>query len=539
VSQKAQKYQSFDYIIVGAGSAGCVLANRLTRDPSVHVLLIEAGDWDRDGLISLPMGIKPMTEKKLYQWSDVSEPDAGLNGRIMEIPHGKVIGGGSSINYMAHTRGHPADFDRWAAQGATGWNYDQVLPFFKECETWEGGADPWRGGDGELGALTAPMDDPIHQAWFAAVRSLGYNLTPDYNGVAPEGFGPLQYSIRNGRRSSSAQAFLRPAQRRQNLTVRTNSTVTKLLFEGKRVVGVEYMIDGRREIVASTVRTVLCLGAINTPHLLMLSGVGPADHLRSMGITPIVDLPVGKNLEDHLGIAMMWRRPRPGTFHRALRFDRAVVNMLRALLFRNGPSSRLPGVIVGFLKSKPQLPQPDLQLFLQLLPPNADVWFPGFKRAYQDGFAIRAQLVGQKSRGEILLKSADPNDRPRVFYNSLSAPEDLETMREGFKRAWAIGNSPELAAFRGKPVLPAHLPNSDAEIDTFIRENAIQLYHPSSTCRMGNDDNAVVNPDLSVRGLKGLSVVDASVMPNLVSANPSVVIMMMAAKAAAMWQQAA
>lgn len=528
--------ESFDVVIVGAGSAGCVLANRLTQDPHLRVLLLEAGGWDWNPLISIPPGARKLSQYGLYDWKDLSEPDPGLNGRRMAIPHGKVIGGGSSTNFLAHTRGHPADYDRWVEQGAVGWSYEEVLPHFKACETWEGGANPWRGGDGELGAREAPLEDPIFKAWFAAARSLGYEITPDYNGQTPEGFGPAQYSLRNGRRSSSAEAFLRPALKRPNLTVRTGALATRVLFEGRRARGVEYVTRGRRQQVIAAQRTVLCLGAINTPHLLMLSGVGPADHLKTMGISPIVDLPVGKNLEDHLGIATFWTRPEPGSFNRSLRFDRMATNMLRAYLLRTGPASQLPGVILAFLKSNPAFAQPDLELIINLAPFGADLWFPGLKPAYEDGFGIRTQLVSQESRGEVLLRTADPNDRPVVFYNSLSAQQDLEVLREGYKRTWALGSAPELSEFRGEPSFPTRELKTDREIDAFIRQTAIQLYHPACTCRMGAGPDAVLEPDLSVRGVEALNIVDASAMPRLVTANPNVPIMMMAAKAAAMWR---
>jgi choline dehydrogenase-like flavoprotein len=382
------------------------------------------------------------------------------------------------------------------------------------------------------------MTDPIYKAWFEMARSLGYDITADYNGQHPEGFGPAQYSVRNGRRSSAAAAFLRPALKRPNLTVRTHATATKLLFQGNAVAGVEYVRHGRREVARSARRTVLCLGAIRTPHLLMLSGVGPADHLKAMGIGPVVDLSVGKNLEDHLAILTQWTRKQPGVFHQSLRLDRIAVNMIRAFLLGEGPATHIPGGVLAFIKSRPDLLQPDLELILQVVQPDADVWFPGLKRPYVDGFGFRSQLVSQQSRGDVLLRSANPLDRPRVIYNSLSAPQDIEVLRSGVRRTWAMGNSPELTEFRGEPLLPDRELKSDAEIDTFIRANAFQQYHPACTCKMGSDEHAVVDPDLNVRGLEGLSVVDASVMPRLVSANPNVPIMMIAAKAAAMWQDA-
>lgn len=526
---------TFDIVIVGAGSAGCVLANRLSADPKVRVLLLEAGDWDRNPLIAVPMAATLITQLNLYNWDDRSEPDPNLGGRRHAIPHGKVVGGSSSLNYMAHTRGHPEDFARWVRAGASGWSYEEVLPHFKAIEAWEGGEDAWRGGRGELGAVAPAPDDPIHGAWLAAAQRLGYPLTADFNGPTCEGFGPIQYTIKSGRRASSARTFLKPALGRRNLTVITRATATRLVLDGIRVLGVEYERDGRTHVALGADRTILSLGAINTPHLLMLSGIGPAAHLRQFGIAPVVDLPVGSTLEDHLGFALFWSRIGSSAFQRLLRVDRIGAAMLRAYLFGKGPAANLPPVFMAYLKSNPSLRQPDMELLLQLPAATAAYWFPGVRPAFRDQFGAKAYLLSQESLGEVRLKSADPKARPRIVYNSLSAPGDLETLRDAFKRIWALAMAPELAPFRGELAFPAEAPRTDGEIDDFIRSTATQQYHPAATCRMGGE-GSVLNPDLSVRGLVGLYVVDASAMPRLVSGNPNVTIMMMADKAARMWR---
>lgn len=527
---------NFDYVVVGAGSAGCVVAERLSRDACARVLLLEAGGWDRSPLIRMPMGIREMTAKQMFRWTDRSEPDALLQGRVNEVPHGKVIGGGSSVNYMAHTRGHPAIYDDWVRRGATGWGYADVLPYFKACESWEGGEDAWRGGSGPIGAQAGRLDDPLAQAWFAALRTQGYPITGDHNGQHPTGFGVLQYSIAGGQRASAARGFLQPALGRPNLTVITDALATQVLLSRRRAVGVSYLHQGQAH-TARAGKVVLSLGAINTPQLLMLSGIGPAHHLQQHGIAPLVDLPVGSGLEDHLAVEMQWARPQPGSFHRSLRLDRAALNLARALLWRSGPSATLPGVILGYDNTRGDAGPPDLQFYMHTPPPWADVWFPGLKRAYQDAMTIRVQLIGQHSRGEVRLRSPDPRERPAIHYRSLSDPRDLPVLREGVRRLLALAHARALDSFRGSPILPREVPRTDAEIDAFIHATASQQYHPGSTCRMGNGPDSVVDTDLHVHGVDRLAIVDASVMPKLVAANPNIPVIMMAAKASERWLQ--
>jgi len=495
-------------------------------------MLLEAGGRDLHPLISIPVGAAPMLRGRMFQWADSSEPDPTLNGRRQWVPHGRVLGGTSSINFFAATRGHAADYDRWEEAGAQGWNHKALLPFLKEIEHWCGPADARRGRNGEVGIVESASTDPIMPAWFDAVAGQGGALNSDYNANEQEGFGWLQFSIRDGRRSSSARAFLQPAMRRSNLTVRTGAHATRIIVEKGRATGIEYVRNGQSQRADAAVRLMLCLGAINTPHLLLLSGIGPADHLAGMGVPVVADLPVGLGLQDHLAVETGWTRNDYGALHASLRIDRLGVNMLRAGTLRSGPGTRLPGVLVGFERSDPALRQPDIEYLLNLSPPHADRWWPG--RPYRDGYGIRVQLMSQQSTGRVSLRSTDPMDRPQIEYRSLADPRDLAALREGLRRAIALGNSPELAPFRGEQILPAPI-STDDELDAFIRETASQQYHPASTCRMGTGEGTVVDPDLNVHGLDRLSIVDTSVMPHLISGHPNLPTMAMAAKAAANW----
>jgi 4-pyridoxate dehydrogenase len=517
--------------VVGAGSAGCVLASRLSEGGDATVLLLEAGGRDRHPYIHIPLGLGRMHDRGMFDWGYHTEPEPQLNGRRIEAMRGKVLGGSSSINVMAFTRGHPGDYDRWAQKGALGWSYADVLPYFKRCETWQDGESEWRGGSGPIGVEWAKTRDPLYDAWIAAAQAVGIPHTGDYNGRHPEGFGRSQYSIRNGRRSSAATAYLKPALARPNLTLEVSAHATRVLLSGARVAGVEYMQGCKVRRAEAAREVILCLGAFNTPQLLMRSGIGPADHLRRMGVSPVIDLPVGSNLQDHMAVMIAFTRPRAGSFHREMRADRMALSMLRAYLFGSGPATVVPGGLHAFIKTRPELAAPNIEFMFRGAPPSAALWFPGWKRPYADGFGIRPCLLHPDSRGEVLLRSSDPRDKIRIVTNFFSAPNDLPTLRQGVRIAREVAAQTPLARFRGAELTPEPKIQTDAEVDNWIRNVAATANHPASTCMMGIGPKAVVDPQFRVNGVERLRVVDASAMPDLVSAHINACVLMMAEKA--------
>jgi 4-pyridoxate dehydrogenase len=498
------------------------------------VLVVEAGGRDWHPYIHVPLGMGKLHERRMFDWGFVTEPEPNLNGRSIEASRGKVLGGSSSVNVMAYTRGNPGDFDRWAQKGATGWSYADVLPYFKRCETFEGGASAWRGGTGPLGTGFAKTTDPIFPAWIEAAKAAGIPNTTDYNAASQVGFGRGQYTIRNGRRSSAATAFLRPAMRRPNLTVETRALVTRVILRGTTAAGIEY-VKGGRVLQAGAAREVIVSGgAFSTPQILMLSGIGPAVHLRKVGVDPVIDLPVGGNLQDHLAVFLAFARSEPGPFHRQMRFDRMAVSMIRAWLLGTGPGTTVPGGLHAFIKTRPEIAVPDIEFMFRGAATDVRLWYPVIRRPRPDGFAIRPTLLHPDSRGEILLRSNDARDPMRIVYNFFSAPNDLAKLREGFRLARHIAYQQPLDRFRGAETAPGPSHQSDAEIDAYIRKTAITAHHPAATCPMGLGPGAVLDPQMRVRGVERLRVVDASAMPDLVSGHLNAAVLMMAEKAADM-----
>jgi choline dehydrogenase len=521
----------FDYVIVGAGSAGCVLADRLTEDGKYSVVVLEYGGSDRSIFVQMPSALSIPMGMSRYDWRYYTEPEPGLGGRRLHTPRGKVLGGSSSINGLVYIRGNAQDFQRWESEGATGWNYAAVLPYFRRAETRAEGGDAYRGDSGPLQTRYGTFSNPLHAVWLAAAKQAGYPQTKDVNGYQQEGFGRFDMTVGGGRRCSAANAYLRPAMRRPKLAVRTRALATRILFDGRRAIGIEYRqgdsiqrVRARREVILST-------GSINSPKLLKLSGIGPAAELRKHGIAVLRDLPgVGENLQDHLEFYFQVACTQPVTLYSSMGlFQRALIGA-RWLLFKNGLGATNHFETGGFIRSRAGVSFPDIQFhFLPLA-----VTYDGSSLAKEHGFQAHVGPMRSKSRGFVRLASADARDKPKILFNYLRHRDDMVEMRACVRLTREIFAQPAFDPYRGREIQPGADIVTDEQIDAFVRAKVESAYHPSCTCRMGRRDDpmTVVDPEARVIGIESLRVVDSSIMPSITTGNLNAPTIMLAEKCA-------
>ncbi|NBC21020.1 MAG: choline dehydrogenase [Alphaproteobacteria bacterium] len=527
--------QEFDYIIVGAGSAGCVLANRLSADPDIRVCLVEAGKKDTSLLVRMPAGVGSLLKgENDYNWGFETEPQAHMNGRRLYWPRGRGWGGSSSINGMVYIRGHARDYDQWRQMGLEGWGFADVLPYFRRSETFDGGEDEFHGGDGPLHVSQSPLNAPLYDAFIEAGQQAGHAFTPDFNGAQQEGVGPYQRTIHKGERWSASFGYLRPiAGKRDNLTVISTGLVTRVLVEDGRARGVEIVEGKGREPsrLRAAGEVIVCAGAVQSPQLLMLSGIGDPDTLKAHGIAPQVESPdIGTNLQDHLDVILVHEMTQKLSAYSQQAGLKKLGVGLRYLFSKSGPGADNFLQAGAFLKSREGLDRPDLQLHLV----NACMIDHGRVEVKKDGFTVHACQLRPESRGTVGLRSADPFDHPAIDPNYLAAQEDRRAMRESVRIMREICAQAGLADLRGPEMLPGPDVQSDEQIDAYVRETGETIYHPVGTVRMGNDARAPLDGALRLRGVEGLRVVDASVMPTLIGGNTNAPTIMIAEKAADM-----
>lgn len=523
--------EEFDFIVVGAGSAGCVLANRLSEDGLHRVLLIEAGGGDANPITKIPLTAGLAYYWKAINWNYEIEPQPHMDNRSVPWPRGKLLGGSSSINGMMYMRGNHADYDGWRQMGLQGWGYEDVLPYFIRSEGHADRKGPYHGTDGPFHVVTAKAENELYEAFLQSAEAVGHPRNDDFNGADQEGLGPYDFNIRNGRRESTATAFLRPAEARKNLDIWSRTHALKLILDGSRVVGLQVNRAGARQTVFAKREIVLSAGAIGSPQILELSGIGDPEVLKAAGVTSLHDLPaVGTNLHDHLGVYLTYKCNKPITLYGFFRPDRALIAGLEALFLRRGPATSVPLEVGGFLKTRPELDIPDIHI----------TFVPGLnlettqKGQGQHGYLINFYQLRPLSRGTSHIMNSDAATAPRMDPAYLQNPADVQCMRDGVRLARKIGETAPLADYNAGEISPTRDVESDDEIDAWVRASANTIFHPVGTCRMGADDEAVVDHELKVRGLAGLRVADASVMPAVIGGNTSAPTIMIAEKCADM-----
>jgi len=526
--------KAYDYVIVGAGSAGCVLAARLTEDADVNALLLEAGPRDRAWEIDMPSGLGRLLANDRFNWAYVSDPEPYLDNRRLSHPRGRVLGGSSSINGMMYVRGHARDYDRWAQSGAKGWRYADLLPYFKRAEHHQNGASAYHGGDGPL-RVTSPNGQagPLGKAFIEAGRQAGYPVTPDSNGAQQEGFGPCDRTTHGGKRWSTARGYLDPVRARPNLTIATGALALEVLFEGKRAMGVAYAVNGAQQTARAEREVILCGGAINSPQLLQLSGIGDPALLQRLGIKVQQALPgVGANLSDHPDIVVQYACTQPVTLAKKARAPGKFLTGAQWFLAKSGPAASNHFEAGGFIRSRAGIEHPDLQFtFMPLAVKPGTV-----ETRAEHSFQVHIDLMRPESIGRVEAQSADPRKAPSILFNYLQRQRDRDDFRRSVVLIREIIAQVALDPYRGAELFPGPDVRSDAEIDAFVRKAVETCYHPVGTCKMGRDTDAsaVVDDTLRVHGVDGLRVVDASIMPSIVSGNTNAPTIMIAEKAADM-----
>ena len=525
--------KNVDFIVVGAGSAGCVVASRLSEDPATSVMLLEAGPAYGRWFMAMPLAWRDTYQDPKVNWGYSSEPEPHGNNRRIPAPRGKVLGGSSAVNGMMYARGNPADYDQWRQMGLTGWSYSDVLPYFRRSETNWRGESEHHGASGPLTVSRHKTDGVLYPAFIETAEKLGERQIDDFHGETTEGWSVPDFTTHAGQRGSTYERYLKPAMRRANLRVETEAQTQRILLEGGRAIGVVYRKGGQTIEVRANREVIVCGGTYGSPQLLMLSGIGAAADLAALGIEPRLDLPaVGQNLQDHQSTGVLFAAKGPVTFDSQLRLDRMLLSVLRWRLFGSGPAAGLPVAAMGFYKTRPELDRPDIQMLISPVGMDAKLWFPGWRKPRGHVFSVAQVLLYPESRGTVTLASADPADAPKIRFNLLAAPADLLALRTALKRTRQFFATEPAASLVSREAFPGPSVATDEQLDAHLRNFTGTAFHPVGTCAMGAAGRGVVDERLKVHGVEGLRVVDASVMPVIVGGNTNAPAIMIAEKAA-------